>query len=71
VRTLAGGQVTATIGITDPDTRRALLDREELLDRTQPEPGRALQNRPDHLHATVEHQRARRAGPTRSTGLRR
>ncbi len=70
VRTITGGQATATIGITDPDTRRALLDREELLDRTRPEPGRAIQNRPDHLHAAVEHQQVRRAGPTRSTGIR-
>ena len=34
VRTLRDGRPTATTGITDPAVRRALMDREEILDRT-------------------------------------
>ena len=36
-RLVDGRDTTATIGITDPTTRRALLDREELLDRLPPD----------------------------------
>ena len=54
VRTLPDGKPTATTGITDPDIRRALLQREELLQRTKIQtPQRPSPHQADHgIHHT-------------------
>jgi hypothetical protein len=57
VRTLPDGQATATIGITDPDTRRALLDREELFERARQQPSSRPSTRPTHQRGIDTHPR--------------
>ena len=57
VRTLSDGKPTATTGITDPDLRRALLQREELLHRTKPQPPHTPPGRPITASTTHPHRR--------------
>ena len=54
VRTLRDGQPTSTVGITDPDIRRALLQREELINRT-PETLTAQRHRASTTDDGIDH----------------